>query len=647
MYKEEKSYLNERNRWRQLQRRRKKRKIWNTAVTFVDDETYEAVLCGYDADTDLAMLKVDTSALSESTYSQIHVVEIGDSDALEVGEQVVAIGNALGYGQSVTTGIVSAVNRSISEDTHSSSIFALAAAGFLVSFSKLKTEETIQADTTEITKNKAKLVYTEMYQDSVEEKIAEEKSSGIYTEDQMLIEENPYGTNTLSLYVYFTTEEPVSVSYNVSVPDSSVADFSQIPAGEDGFDTEHEFQVLGLIPEESNTITFTLTKEDGSVKTRTYVHEMGELSGEEELRLVQTKAAEEGERVTDGFYVILGNDSDEEDFMYYYDSSGILRGEIPLIGYRSHRLLFQDNLMYYSISDSKIAAVNALGKVEKIYDTGAYRLHHDYVFDDEGNLLVLATDTESASVEDQIIRINTQTGEISCVLDLEDLFSDYKETCTANEDGELDWMHINTIQWISDESILLSSRETSTILMIADIYGSPQVEYMIGEESFWQGTGYEELLLKKDESMGTFSNTGGQHSITYVEDESLNEGEYSLYLFDNNFGISESNPDYDWEQIDGIETSMKDGKTSYYYKYKVDENNGTYSLVQSFAVPYSAYVSSAQEYDGNIIIDSGMQGIFGEYDSNGNLIQEFQMTLADEYIYRVYKYDFRNFYFAG
>lgn len=135
MYKEEKSYLNERNRWRQLQRRRKKRKIWNTAVTFVDDETYEAVLCGYDADTDLAVLKVDTSALSESTYSQIHVVEIGDSDALEVGEQVVAIGNALGYGQSVTTGIVSAVNRSISEDTHSSSIFALAAAGFLVSFS--------------------------------------------------------------------------------------------------------------------------------------------------------------------------------------------------------------------------------------------------------------------------------------------------------------------------------------------------------------------------------------------------------------------------------------------------------------------------------------------------------------------------------
>ncbi len=522
-------------------------------------------------------------------------------------------------------------------------MFALAAAASLVSFSKLKTA----ADTTESGENQAKMIYSEEYQDSIEQQIEEEKNCGVYTEDQMLIKENPYGTNTLSLYVYFSTQEAVSVSYTISVSDSEIADFSQIPAGEDDFDTEHEFQVLGLIPETSNTITFTLTKEDGSSETRSYVHEMGELSGEEEIQLEQTTAAEAGGNVTDGLYVILGNDSDAEDFMYYYDNSGVLRGEVPLIGYRSHRLLFQDDRMYYSISENKIAAVNTFGKVEEIYDTGTYSLHHDYVFDDEGNLLVLATDTERESVEDQVIQIDTQTGEMRGVLDLGDLFSDYKETCTVNEEGELDWMHINTIQWVGDGRILLSSRETSTILMIRDIYGSPQAEYMIGEESFWQGTGYEELLFEKDESMGSFSNTGGQHSITYVKDESLDEGEYYLYLFNNNFGTSDSNPSYDWEQIDGMETSMTEGTLSYYYKYKVNENNGTYSLIRAFVVPYSAYVSSAQEYDGNIIIDSGMQGIFGEYDSDGNLIQEFQMKLADEYIYRVYKYGFQDFYFAG
>lgn len=526
-------------------------------------------------------------------------------------------------------------------------IFIATAVASLVTFSKMSAEEPIQANTNEAAVNEAKSIYTEAYQDAVEERLELEKSTGDYTEDHMLIKENPYGTNTLSLYVYFSTQEPVSVSYNVSVPDSSIEDFSQTPAGEEEFTTEHEFQVLGLIAEEENTITFTLTKEDGSVGTRSYVHTMGELSGEEERKLQQTEVAEQGESVTNGLYVILGNDSDKKDFMYYYDNSGILRGEIPLIGYRSHRLLFQDDRMYYSISENQIAAVNRLGKVEMIYDTGTYSLHHDYVFDDDGNMLVLATDTESESVEDQIIKIDTQTGEVSCVLDLEELFPDYKETCIKNDDGELDWMHINTIQWIGDDAVLLSSRETSTILMITDIYDSPKVEYMIGEESFWEGTGYEELLLQKDESMGTFSNTGGQHSITYVKDETLDEGEYYLYLFNNNFGTSNSNPSYDWQQIEGIETSMKEGKTSYYYKYKVNEKEGTYSLVQSFEVPFSAYVSSAQEYNENLIIDSGMQGIFGEYDSNGNLIQEFQMKLADEYIYRVYKYDFQEFYFAG
>lgn len=81
------------------------------SVCFVDDQAYEAVVKGTDADNDLAVVAVKLSDISEDTMSQIKISEVGDSDALEVGEQVVAIGNALGYGQSVTTGIVSAVNR--------------------------------------------------------------------------------------------------------------------------------------------------------------------------------------------------------------------------------------------------------------------------------------------------------------------------------------------------------------------------------------------------------------------------------------------------------------------------------------------------------------------------------------------------------
>ena len=87
------------------------------SVGFVDDEVYEAELCGTDEDNDLAVLKVSLDDLSADTRAAISVAVFGDSDSLRVGEQVVAIGNALGYGQSVTTGIVSALNRSISTGT--------------------------------------------------------------------------------------------------------------------------------------------------------------------------------------------------------------------------------------------------------------------------------------------------------------------------------------------------------------------------------------------------------------------------------------------------------------------------------------------------------------------------------------------------
>ena len=85
-------------------------------VGFVDSEIYEATLKGADDEIDLAVIGVKMSDLKKDTLDQIKVAVIGDSDKLEVGEQVVAIGNAMGYGQSVTTGIVSALGRDIPDD---------------------------------------------------------------------------------------------------------------------------------------------------------------------------------------------------------------------------------------------------------------------------------------------------------------------------------------------------------------------------------------------------------------------------------------------------------------------------------------------------------------------------------------------------
>lgn len=497
-------------------------------------------------------------------------------------------------------------------------------------------------------------VYSTDYSNAVKENIDNLKNKKDYTEDDMLIIHDPYGTNNLSLYVYFKTYKDVQVSYTIQANDTS--DFNETV--EKSTKKTHEFTVIGLIPNTTNTITFTLTDVIGKKTTKTVKYKMGKKLGVEETNL-QVTANNETQSLSNGLYAILGNDSDDQDFVYYYDNNRTLRGETPIVGYRAHRLLFRNGLMYYSISETKIAAVNSLRQVKKIIHTGNYELHHDYCFDDDGNLLVLGSkegDSYSDSnSEDLILRIDPDKDKILQVIDLGEILGDYKATThkgsTTNQEGVLglDWMHINALQWLGNNTVILSSRETSSILKISNLFGdSPNIDYIIGQQNFWDATYGDKVLTQ----VGTFPNTGGQHSVTIEYDDSLPDGQYYLYMFNNNYGVS-ATQDYDWTQIDGIYTTSMSQMTteeianasSYYYKYLVDENAGTYELVKSFAVPYSSFISSVQEIGDTIVVDSGGQGIFGEYTQDETLLKQFKMKMNKYMIYRVYKYDFDGFYF--
>ena len=85
------------------------------------EDAVSAKIKGTDESNDLAVVAVQKSDIPEDTLSQIKIAQLGNSDDLQVGEQVVAIGNALGYGQSVTSGWISALNRNISTDDGTSS----------------------------------------------------------------------------------------------------------------------------------------------------------------------------------------------------------------------------------------------------------------------------------------------------------------------------------------------------------------------------------------------------------------------------------------------------------------------------------------------------------------------------------------------
>lgn len=499
-------------------------------------------------------------------------------------------------------------------------------------------------------------------QADIKEQLDAEYAAGDYSESAPFVEADPFGTDTLSCYVRFATTDPVTVSYEVAGRKKSddapkVAAFSRAPHGDDALATEHEFKVIGLIPNRKNTVALTCTAQDGTSRTSTFTVKAPALKGEEEERLAVT-AGESNTPLADGLFTILGNDSSKLDFMYLYDNAGQIRGEVPIIGYRSHRLLFPgDGSMIMSVSTTKMAQINAIGQVVNVWSTGDYELHHDYAFDDDGNLLVLASHAgseadldvdraaakkdkgERVNVEDLIIKIDVTTGDVSLVLDLSDVFPDLKANAKVASDGDLDWIHINTIQWLGNGTVLLSSRETSTVIKLTDIFGTPTVDWLMGSPDFWAGSGFEDKLLQ---AQGDFSLNAGQHSVTYLpSSDTATTGRYQVLLYDNNFGAAESYPKFDWGQLGAaVVTDYSKGTHSFGRVFTVDETARTYELEDQIAAPFSGYVSSAQRVgsSSSMLVAPGQAKTFTEYDRYGLPIATYEM-IAEKFIYRVYKYE--------
>ncbi|WP_027089165.1 aryl-sulfate sulfotransferase [Thomasclavelia saccharogumia] len=492
-------------------------------------------------------------------------------------------------------------------------------------------------------------IYTLDYQSGINEQIETLKNKNNYTIKEPLLIANPYGTNTTGVYMYFKTDDECNVSYTISA--EGYDDFLKTlnNSNNNGYTTEHEYLLVGIVPGTTNNITVTLTDaNENIIDTLNWSYDAPKLLGSEDNVQLEVTTGNSSEPLSDGLYAMLGNrtaeDNEEVDFILLYDNNGTIRSEIPITSYRSCRIIFDDDMMYYSISTSKIAGMNRLGQVTEIFNTGDYKLHHDYIWGGENDLLVLASKNDAKTEEDIIISIDRDTGDVSEIIDLKDLFTNYFNTLNIDEDSDeaLDWMHINSIQLINDDSIIISSRETSSIIKIDNIYDQPTVDYMIGSKTFWQESGYNDLVL---EQIGDFSLNAGQHCVTYQEDDSLADGQYYLYFYNNNNTVC-STRDYDYSNETNYEGASigVNGEQSYYDKYLVDEKSGTFELVNRISVTYSGYVSSVQELDDNIIVDSGSAFEASEFDSNNQLIQTVIGT-GDTWWYRVFKYDFNNYWF--
>lgn len=473
---------------------------------------------------------------------------------------------------------------------------------------------------------------------------------GDYTLSNPLMIYNLFGTNKLGLNIYFESDANSSLDYTISVDDEAISDFTRTLKndGENNLTKKHEYQLIGFVKGYVNNLTLTLKDESGNViETNEIQLDFTSLQTESQL-FAEITEGESTSELEDGLYTICGNDSDTQDYMAAYDNDGILRSEIPIIGYRSHKVLFTDNnTMMFSISQSKIVEMSRLGEVVEVYKTGHYHLHHDYTFANDGNLLVLANNNEKDTEEDCIIKINLVTKEVTEVIDFEPMFQSYVDTCHldtegARDEGEdgLDWLHLNSIEYVHGD-VFLSSRETSSILKVSDLETNPTLEFIISDEKIWENTEFSDYVFTK---VGDFKIHAGQHSLNYIEGEE--EGVYYIAFFDNNYGKANSQPDFDYQKLGITNQNPFGGDHSYYYVYKINENERTFELVDSVELVYSGIVSSVQHLsNGNLLTDSGTAGVYAEFDENHNLIRSFRLNLNKYMVYRVFKYDYKQLWF--
>ena len=497
--------------------------------------------------------------------------------------------------------------------------------------------------------------YDENVQQRLASAIVKIARDGKYTLASPLAILNPFGTGSNGLYLYFNTQRAGNIRYTIHVEKEGIPDYTAMAYEGEGTRTRHEFQMIGLVAGEENTVTMELLGKKGRVISQTsFTIRMPETMSGYPI-VLDSENGESTQELSNGLYAMI-RVGGHTGYAFFYDNDGILRYEMVLEGYGLDRILWYEGNMTVCVSAYKIAQVNRLGQAVAVYDMQGYELHHDMVLEgEEGKIIALASDTsDEVNLEDMTVEVDLETGEVKEILDFKEIFSDYYQNdaseLTATDEffwlaGKKDWIHLNTIQYLpEDDSVIVSSRETSTIIKVENVHSGPQIGYLIGDEDFWKGTPYEEYSYTQ---IGDFVPQYGQHTVEYYEGEGLEEDQYYLMMFDNNYWVNGTRDDYEIEDLpDSVGTVLaSDSLKSHVYVYLVDEGEKTFGLVHSFDVPYSSIVSNVTPCGDNLVVNSGTANVFGEYDMDGGLIRQFSYE-CELQTYRVMKDDFEGFWFA-
>ena len=270
----------------------------------------------------------------------------------------------------------------------------------------------------------------EIYQKEKHKKISKEIKklfSLKNTINNPLIIYNAYGTNKLSVNMYFYTLKDTKVTYEISAKDTNKL---KKTAYENNY-KKHSIQLIGLVAGKTNKIKITLT--DKSKKTKTYDFTIKVPKMHTPIvKGIENK--DNKKELTDGLFVLFGTLKDDEmiDDLYLVDNEGTIRGKFPL----KHNVLLDENNtvdnikilnnhMYYNVDYNKIVKVNRLGAVVEKYQFSDFNKHHDFTIDEKNNkMIILASENTSATMEDMILIYDLEKKKISNIIDLKNMLEE-------------------------------------------------------------------------------------------------------------------------------------------------------------------------------------------------------------------------------
>lgn len=530
-------------------------------------------------------------------------------------------------------------------------------------------------------------VYNIQSSASIEETLTDVKKRGDYTTEKPLWAYNPYGTNNNSLYLYFHTKGKCYCRYTISVDDKKIPDFTRtLSNGASGnVSKEHEYQIIGLVPGYTNYITLKLfNNKDELSQTLYYRVDMPESQIGAQVIL----PSEEGlSKVTiqNGLYTVLQAPvtnkkevtktvtkkvkrkgktvkkqvkktvtvAEKKSAILLYDNCGVLRAELPTADASARNVqVIYDNLVYF-YSSNGLAQVNSLGQVVGVKKTveGLSHLTGEFAYDGYGSIYTFGYFRPiSASHPPVLFRIQLESGEMSNPLGMnKDLTGLLPEKIWK---GKNIFSEGWSIQVVGNNQLLIGLPAISSIIKVSNVNSLiPKLDYIIADKDLWQDYGkkfrkkvlekalaedateppqetplVDSILETEIEQPELFESQYGQNALVIEQDSSLAEGQYYLYLLNNNEGKG----------------ARRGNENSYYDRYLVDEAAGTYTLEDRQSLEKNVQGGNVTPFKESFLYCKSDDNTYLECDTKNKLIKSFR---TKEKLYRVYKEDWKGFWF--